>query len=202
MNYANIANAAALSSGPLLQIPNELLPFMEFLDKNVQPKNILELGLCQGATFFIWCHMAVPGGIKLAIDLPNGPWGSKTTRTDKEIAANLHKFQTFAPNSHVLFADTKEKTSVEWVKTKLTGQQLDFLFIDADHSYEGVKSDYEKYAPFVRKGGCIAIHDIKNTPQHRDMDCFVSKFWQELPGQKMEFIDEQYAWGGIGAVIV
>jgi predicted O-methyltransferase YrrM len=42
----------------------------------------------------------------------------------------------------------------------LKGRKVDFLFIDADHSYEGVKKDFEMYSPLVRKGGIIAFHDI------------------------------------------
>lgn len=36
---------------------------------------------------------------------------------------------------------------------------IDLLFIDGDHSYEGVKADYENWAPYVKKGGFIAFHD-------------------------------------------
>jgi len=37
--------------------------------------------------------------------------------------------------------------------------QINFLFIDGDHSIEGCKSDYDNYAPKVIKGGFIAFHD-------------------------------------------
>lgn len=36
---------------------------------------------------------------------------------------------------------------------------LDFVFIDADHSYEGCKRDIEAWYPKVRKGGLVAGHD-------------------------------------------
>jgi predicted O-methyltransferase YrrM len=45
---------------------------------------------------------------------------------------------------------------------------IDFLFIDADHSYEAVKADWNRWFPKVRKGGYIALHDSKpaaNSPQ-------------------------------------
>jgi predicted O-methyltransferase YrrM len=38
---------------------------------------------------------------------------------------------------------------------------IDFLFIDADHSYEAVKADWNGWFPKVRKGGYIALHDSK-----------------------------------------
>jgi predicted O-methyltransferase YrrM len=37
---------------------------------------------------------------------------------------------------------------------------LDFVFIDAQHHYQGVKADIEAWTPKVRKGGIIAGHDI------------------------------------------
>jgi cephalosporin hydroxylase len=200
MDYTALANTAALSMGALLQVPNELIPFMEFLDKE-KPKNFLELGICQGATFYIWCTIMEPGGIKLGIDLPNGPWGAPYTRTEKEIEASKHIFQTIAPNCHVRFDNTQSEESVTWVSEKLNGQQLDFLFIDADHTYEGAKADYEKYSKFVRKGGAIVLHDIKDTERHRKGQCEVYKFWNELEGDKKEFIDATYDWGGIGVII-
>jgi predicted O-methyltransferase YrrM len=40
---------------------------------------------------------------------------------------------------------------------------IDFLFIDADHSYEGVKSDLERWYPKVKSGGIISGHDYFHT---------------------------------------
>jgi len=42
---------------------------------------------------------------------------------------------------------------------------LDFVFIDADHSYEGCKADLEAWAPKVKPGGLLAGHDYNN-PQY------------------------------------
>jgi hypothetical protein len=39
------------------------------------------------------------------------------------------------------------------------------LFIDGDHTYEGVRRDFEMYSPLVRKGGIIAFHDIYPGPE-------------------------------------
>jgi predicted O-methyltransferase YrrM len=37
---------------------------------------------------------------------------------------------------------------------------IDLLFIDADHSYEGVKKDFEAWYPKITKDGYFAFHDV------------------------------------------
>jgi len=39
-------------------------------------------------------------------------------------------------------------------------REIDILLIDGDHSYEGVKADYERFEPFVKEGGIILMHDV------------------------------------------
>lgn len=37
--------------------------------------------------------------------------------------------------------------------------KIDFLFIDGDHSYDGVKKDFELYTSILTKNGVVVIHD-------------------------------------------
>jgi hypothetical protein len=39
---------------------------------------------------------------------------------------------------------------------------FDFVYIDADHTYDGITADLEAWYPKVRKGGMIAGHDYHN----------------------------------------
>lgn len=57
-------------------------------------------------------------------------------------------------------AKSHAQKTVRCVKELLRGNELDLLFIDGDHSYEGVKQDFLSYSPLVRKGGWITFHDI------------------------------------------
>jgi predicted O-methyltransferase YrrM len=57
-------------------------------------------------------------------------------------------------------------------------QPVDFLFVDADHSYEGVKADWLMWFPKVKVNGIIALHDCKHTdrmPQHQGSWDFYEK---------------------------
>lgn len=50
---------------------------------------------------------------------------------------------------------------------------LDVLFIDGDHSYEGVKGDYERHINSMKDGGVIFFHDTCSVPD-------VGRFMKEI----------------------
>ena len=41
-------------------------------------------------------------------------------------------------------------------------KKIDFLFIDGDHTYEGVMDDYKNWLPKLRSGCCVTLHDYNN----------------------------------------
>jgi predicted O-methyltransferase YrrM len=82
--------------------------------------------------------------------------------------------------------------------------EVDFLFLDGDHSYARAKQDWEWYAPLVRPGGIIALHDIAPTPAGSPVE--VHRLWREIragPYRTEEIVadPEQQAFG-IGVVFV
>jgi len=53
--------------------------------------------------------------------------------------------------------NTTEKAYYEYfVKRDI---KIDFLYIDADHTFDGVKLDFDLYSKIMNKGGIITIHD-------------------------------------------
>jgi predicted O-methyltransferase YrrM len=93
----------------------------------------------------------------------------------------------------------------------LKGKRFDMLFIDGDHSYEGVRRDHEQYESLVRDGGLIAFHDI--VPDQRDAEgvllhenCYaggVHRYWAEIKDQysHWEFVESWNQNGfGIGVL--
>jgi hypothetical protein len=78
-----------------------------------------------------------------------------------EYVARLHRWRAGARNLSFL-----KGLSLEIGLTFVL--PIDFLFIDADHSYEAVKADWNEWFPKVREKGYIALHDsklAKNSPQ-------------------------------------
>ncbi len=54
----------------------------------------------------------------------------------------------------------------------------DFIFIDGDHTQEGVIQDFQAYCPMARSGGIVALHDI--LPDETDGEIEVYKFWASI----------------------
>lgn len=80
-----------------------------------------------------------------------------------EMKQKLYKyFLSDDPNRKMFLiqGDSHENATLEKIKTAFLGNKIDFLFIDGGHTYSGVKQDFEKYAPIVRKDGIIVFHDI------------------------------------------
>ena len=80
---------------------------------------------------------------------------------------------------------------------------MDFLFIDGDHTEQGVTADYHDYKEFVRPGGLIAFHDIvelQPLPTNQ-----VYHLWKRLKqvAQVEEFVNDPNQRGfGIGVLHV
>jgi Methyltransferase domain len=67
---------------------------------------------------------------------------------------------------------------------------LDFVFIDAEHSYEACKRDIQTWCPKVRPGGIVSGHDYKNT----DYPSFsVEKAVHEVLGDVIE-LGTDFTW--------
>jgi predicted O-methyltransferase YrrM len=43
-------------------------------------------------------------------------------------------------------------------------EPVDFVFIDGDHTYEGLRTDWEAWSPLVASTGIVALHDSRSTP--------------------------------------
>ena len=86
------------------------------------------------------------------------------------------------------------------VEKILNGRKVDFLFIDGDHTYEGVKKDFEMYASLVKQG-IIAFHDIAPGPKEYGGD--VPDFWKEIKGNfPYKEIVQDWNQGGYGIGII
>ena len=181
----------------MAQIPVEIADLVEFVDR-LSPRHIMEIGSDQGGTFWLWCRLAT--GLKISVDLPLGPYCTMhmTFEDTERVACRM---RSWSEDAHVLRGNSHDLAMVQKVYGILGGEKLDFLFVDGDHSYEGVKKDYRLYRTFVRSGGWIAFHDTNESYFHEEHGCGVHSFWKEIEGHKIDISSHQ-DWGGIGLLQV
>ena len=77
--------------------------------------------------------------------------------------------------------------------------KCDILLIDGDHSYEGVKSDYNHWKDNLKQGGHLLFHDSCGKKEGRIKNSEVPKLMPEIPFKKhvevgsiTHFIKEKY----------
>jgi|SRR5579859_3158479 len=163
-----------------LQKPGELAQLLAGAAA-VDPRVIVEIGSDRGGTLFAW-RAAFPAAAVFAISLQSGPYSTGA-------ALESH-------GAEVLSLDSHDRWTMVELASRLNGRLVDVLFIDGDHTYEGVSSDFYLYAPLVRPGGLVCLHDICHHPTMPDVG--VDRFWCELGGRKREIIEHPDNWGGIG----
>jgi cephalosporin hydroxylase len=170
------------------QADEEILWLLELVEAE-RPQTVLEIGTDEGGTLFLWSRVAAPDASLVAVDTrPLGLLGhlSPYALVRRGFARERQTVNLLLP------ADSHDPATLAEVRRLLDDRQLDFLFIDGDHSYEGVKEDFRLYEPLVRPAGLIAIHDIAS-----EFAPGVARFWSELTQTRAtdERVSSQYGMG-------
>jgi cephalosporin hydroxylase len=168
-----------------VQKPGELAWLLDYV-RACDPLVIVEIGVDQGGSFHAF-EEAAPLADMIGIDVGYGRWSSGPPLADPR----------------VIIGDSHSAETRQELARRLAGRPVDFLFIDGDHSFDGVAEDYWMYLPLVRDGGLVALHDIaKHPPQ---MGVQVAEFWQRVKHRHPDAevrIDEPIDWGGIAVFTV
>ena len=163
-----------------------------------RPRHILEIGAAGGGTSFLLSRVAGAESLVVSVDLnlrtplkiAMGAWARRDQRI-VGLRGDSHSYETAREIASLVETD------------------LDLLFIDGDHSYDGVKRDFEMYSPMVRKGGVIAFHDIvpdnasRGRPKSLAWSGGVPRFWSEVRGVfgGREYVEDREQDGyGIGVI--
>jgi predicted O-methyltransferase YrrM len=187
-----------------LQKKGELRPLISLL-RHRKLGTIVEIGTYRGGTLWLWCQIAPADAIIASIDLPGGQFGGGY---DDDHMHTLRSFTKPGQELVLIRSDSHDFDTRRALLTALAGRTIDFLFIDGDHTYDGVKQDFEMYSPLVSEDGVVALHDI--VPHDVEEGCEVHLYWDELKRQRdkvREFVDDDPSpgrgrWGGIGVVFV
>jgi cephalosporin hydroxylase len=150
-----------------------------YKDKKI---NIFEIGCYDGGSTYYLSNFA-----KNMITVDN----NNPCRFDPLTIPASESYQYFGGDSHDPNI-IKNVSKFDW----------DFVFIDGDHSYEGVKADFYNVLPHLKKGTPVAFHDIAMSHFHHTHGCYVGEFWRDLKKEykatKFEEYQTDKEWAGIG----
>jgi predicted O-methyltransferase YrrM len=165
------------------------LAALAHLVRQTKPQWTMEIGIYEGGTIGLWAQMMPAQGTLIGIDLKLSKGVEERIRLKMKPGQNLHLLEL---DSHSL--ETRMQL------TNILGEnRVDFLFIDGDHSYKGVRQDFEDYSPLVRPGGIVAFHDIipyvpdHSGPEAESQSIEVSQFWGEIKSRfpHREFVEDR-----------
>jgi len=127
---------------------NQRYHFLEDLIKENNFTCGAELGVQRGHTFF---HLleTCPDLHLIGVDLWLGHNQVKYRAMKKDVMSRAKD----NPRATIIYKSTQE------AHKEIENKSLDFVFIDADHSYHGVFSDLKNWIPKIREGGYICGHD-------------------------------------------
>jgi predicted O-methyltransferase YrrM len=184
-----------------LQHQDELSTFLDWtqqIDPPLAFGTIVEIGTHRGGTMELWGRLATHRFV--TIDLPDGFGGGLS------LAAMTARDDDFAqrfPHLRSIRGDSHSPATVAQLREHLGSSPIDLLFIDGDHTYSGVQQDVEAYAPLVRPGGVVALHDVTCAPARCLVDRVdVPQYWADLSVPDKQVFSVHAEWGGIGAWVV
>lgn len=180
------------------------------LIRMLQPKRIL----CIGSKFgFIpgVCALACKDNTKGIVDFVDAGYDQADHRHNINLGAKksthwggvgfwkitdiTKHFNHFGLAPYILFF----LTTSDLFAASHTSRRWQYIYLDGDHSYEGVQNDFNLFFPKLEKGGCFVFHDIYTT-RLGGMPYGVNRFWKELKNKKRYNYFEFPGICGVGIV--
>jgi predicted O-methyltransferase YrrM len=118
---------------------------------------VVEIGVYEGSSALVLCgamqadadlHLIDPFVDETGWALPAG-WGASARATQRVVA------RAGGPRVHWHVARSQD-VGRGWT------EPVDVVFIDGDHSPEGVREDWDVWHPHVKPGGFVAFHDARD----------------------------------------
>lgn len=141
--------------------PGNLITLLK-VAKWLNPRTVVEIGTFRGKTTLSLAENTLASRI-ITVDLPLGkPTKYPTYGTDQEYIRTEERPVLFEPSQRIsqIFADcTDEQELREGLVRSLDGSRIDFAYIDAAHTYEGIMVPFKTILPMMSEGGIIAFDD-------------------------------------------
>lgn len=155
--YKNITNS--ISSNIEGRICNHRVSILYTLVEIFDIKNYLEIGVHNGTSmsYVVSSNKSINC---IGVDLFQNTI-ERYNHDNLQYERTKHNILKSNKNSKITLikGNSFHTSTLDEVKTQLNNNQLDILFIDGDHSYNGIKNDFTNYSPLVKKGGFIVMDD-------------------------------------------
>jgi predicted O-methyltransferase YrrM len=166
---------ATLDYAKPLQVEDELAAFVGAL-RRLRVRSYLEIGTRYGGSFEAVMSALPLSSTGVAVDFPGGGFGD--SESAPILFATLARLRARGQDVDCILGPS---AAPEVVARAAQAAPFDAIFIDADHSYEAVKRDFQLYAPMAAKA--VILHDIAAPPGHtstRGLPVEVPVFWEEI----------------------
>lgn len=196
-NLAELWQRIHWSTGDGMMPADQLLAILRMAYTAPIHGDFVELGSWTGLTT---CYLATVARTRGT----GRVWAVDTFQGTREGGTQYRSIENYDGHTLPAFTDRIERAGVQELVTPLVGlttevaeryagRPISFLLIDADHSYEGVRADFESWSPHVGPGGIIVFHDYALAEVARFVD-------QDIPGYKTVFIRPGLAAHNVFAV--
>jgi len=157
----------------LQQNPQEFTNLLLFL-KGFGSKSYLEIGVGQGGSFLL-CSLFQPLAVHFhAVD--NCNYMETAAGFEDQEVSILEKVELLKKLKNIDDIKFFNTNSDKWFASN--NLSYDTIFIDGDHSYEGVKRDFLNAEQILNKNGCIIFHDIAKNGTG------VNQIWEEIDSSR------------------
>lgn len=159
-------------------------------------QSILEIGSCWGYTLEMMADFC-PGALIRSIDWcgGGGPWEGQAI--EPALRKVIERLREKGHDAEMYVGRSQDHAAIMWADQ---WAPYDAIFIDADHSYSGVSSDWNCYGHMGRIVGFHDINDMVNPGRDE-----VRVFWDEVKGnhvtKEVRFANQPGLQGhGIGII--
>lgn len=187
---------STFSGAPAVQVESELSALIDFFKRN-SVTSYLEVGCGRGDTFHEIVRSLPSGSKAVAVDLPQAGWGLSGSESQLEAAAADLRLMGY--DVRLIFGSSRDESVI---MAAAEFGPFDAVFIDGDHTIEGVTADWQNYG---HMGNIVAFHDIADSmrPNALREKIEVPVFWRRLKdiwGEKTAEFVERGSTMGIGVL--
>lgn len=156
--------------GGLMQESSEWFGFMEFISSYFENRQIIrplvvEIGIYRGAARAFYEQLL--GAEYICIDI--------NPDCHPDILGNSNNLET-----------------LDELRDRLDGREIDLLFIDGDHEYGAVKRDYDLYSPLTKH--LVVLHDVIARRDGALTNIQVYRLWEEIMAMEDTIVFKGKGW--------